>query len=704
MTTLSNKITNTLNKNNVELDALLTMTQEEILAIKGIGPKALEEINLWIESNKPTEREPEFDVSSIEKIREHILSNKKCEEVFNSSKADRDVKEVTDMFLNRKVDYRGLANALNSLYGKDEHMAVMVGKLSVKIKMSVDKKWNNFYFEKMKAIMASLLLHGLVDTDQINYEKKTDKEIDERGKVKWHKRTYITVGEKKEKDPLFGLHTEPGQVLQKFTKVKTGGKSLKLSLTEKSILNKVSSMPLKLVKTPRDTMEQYLKQCKWYLEAKAGKSNEDPILLEDRVQTLLDNIEKAQEMPVIYLSAWLDYRTRLYYDFTLEGINPHGKTFQTSQWELAVPEVITDQAIHDYYYSAVCIIDGRTTHEAASRRFLANKDKYLMALKKESGNMDKDFYNSRLAEAIEDYYAGKPSHFLLSEDATNGGMQHGGIGFRCEPMMKSSNVGGMKSQQDSHGDLQKKLGLAERDDAKAIHQPLLHGASMKSIAKSMNVSEPEAKDMMVKAYGKEVLNIPTIAQYGADIVDNNNTTLMWKTYDGFKAQSIAHVESVPLTIYAPSGSNKSGYSTIQINKDMPIIVDAKGKSIYGATIKEDGTQDKSNGGSTKLRGLYANITHSIDASILRFAIKALATIGKSGLFKHDNFLCHGNYMGIVRGAYKVGLLEMFEYQAYDKALEQIRDNYKGVKPPKLELKKGSGTKEMIDKSEYFLSA
>ena len=715
---------------NVSEVELAVMSAEELSAIKGVGVKAIEEIQAWqveyIAENTPVVEEaaeevveqPLFNVSSIEAIRAAILSNPAAEVALNT-KAEKEVKYISDIFLNRKISYQSIAAEINKIYADDSLLQSVIGKLAMKLKFPCDKRFTNYRYKKMQLILSATLVHGLIDTKQIYSYVKTNKEIID-GKVKWKRETLLTFNVEKTRNPLYGLHTEPGVVLQKTTKVKIGGVAQKLSGSERLFQAGMASMPLRLVPTPREVMKQYFMQSKWYQQVIVGKSNEDPILLKARVEELLDNVEKAQQMGIVYLSVWLDYRTRIYYDFTLEGVNPHGKTFQTSQWEMAYPQIITNP--EPYYYSAVCIVDGRISHQDATIKFLGNRDYYISKLREIKytkceitgatiEDMDKNFYNARLAVAIEDYKNGRLSAFLLSEDATNGGMQNGGIGFKAPEMMRPSNVGGLPTQQDSHENLRVKLGLATRDEAKDVHQPLLHGSSLKTIASVLKCSEKQARDFMIKAYGKEVLNIARIADWGTQAVDNYNSTLMWKTMDGFRAQSIAYTESAPLTIFSLSATKECGYNKDIIHADIPYYVDANGVSPYGSVTdhtkdKNDKTRvDKSNGGDSKLRGLYANITHSIDGTHNRAVIRYVRQQQTVGIFKHDNFLVHGNYMEGVRNAYKESLMRAFDYSPYEKALEECVENFKGTNiPPVPQLHIGEGTKEMIEKSEYFLSA
>ena len=170
--------------------------------------------------------------------------------------------------------------------------------------------------------------------------------------------------------------------------------------------------------------------------------------------------------------------------------------------------------------------------------------------------------------------------------------------------MLASNVGGAPEQLDSHGMLQEKLGLASRDTAKDIHQPLLHGSSMNTLAGVLQCSIREAEEFVVKAYGHSVLNIERIANWGVAIVNNNNTSLLWKTRDGFNAQSIAYVETVPLTIKFIADRNTQGWGQLLLHKDMPLLKTSKGEIVYGGGDKSSKAKV---GGKVKNRGLDARV-------------------------------------------------------------------------------------------------
>lgn len=266
-------------------------------------------------------------------------------------------------------------------------------------------------------------------------------------------------------------------------------------------------------------------------------------------------------------------------------------------------------------------------------------------------------------------------------------------------MMLPSNVGGAPEQLDSHGMLQEKLGLASRDTAKEIHQPLLHGSSMNTLAGVLQCSIREAEEFVVKAYGHSVLNIERIADWGVAIANNNNTSLLWKTRDGFNAQSIAYVETVPLTIKFIADRNTQGWGQLLLHKDMPLLKTAKGEIVYGGGDKSSKAKV---GGKVKNRGLDANITHSIDATALRDVVRAVHAAGKGGLWKHDNFLVPG-CMKLVRQTYKQALLAEYDGKLYEAAMTQILSNYNGIAPDMPRIVYGDASKDMIINSHYYLA-
>lgn len=637
--------------------------------------------------------------SDIENAKANLLMSAKVIELMDN-KADKYHEYAFRQFI--EMDANRLASSLNRMSAFDEHLQVIVGQLAYKLSVRSNREFTQFHNHMIAPICAFNIINSLIEINVIQSQVKAIKEVDEdTGKTTWRNQTLVSFGHRAQTNDMYiqGLHLEP-TLVQKKTKVRPGGKSIKLNGAEKAFLKSASNTKLRLIDIDPKEVVKYMKQSPWYLKVLSGEVNMDKIIADDLIRRQVAKFTEMQKLESFNLSMWMDYRTRLYYELKELGFNPHGKTFETSLYELAEPRFITKGGYEDLAYSAATIIDGRMAHYIALEKFQADEAYYLDALRTESDDMGKDLYNSRLAQAIEDYHSETPSHFLLGEDATNGGLQHGGIGFKESKMMIPANVGGSAHQEDSHGNLQKLLNLPTRQDAKDVHQPLLHGSSLKTVAKVIGKTLAETKNMLVEAYGNSVMNIPAIAEWGTAVVDNYQTSLMWNTVDGFKAQSIAYTESVPLILYAMSSSNKSGYTQITIHRDMPLIQDAKGQPIYGSV-----GEDKSQGKSNKLRGLYANGTHSIDATGLRTVMRDGEKSGEcqiDGIWKHDNFLVHPNDMAAVRAAYKKALIVEHEESLYDSMLQQIANNCK-TKPMVPTLIKGNAPVEMIEESHYFLA-
>ena len=643
-----------------------------------------------------------FTAQDLAEVKYFIESDAAINKWMNSSSIDQSVKLAVESLLNYNNDK--LVSILNSIDSQEDYLNAMVGKLMDRLD-APNLPMAEFRLSEIRGNMAYQLLRVLVDTNKATIREDLTWVADgESGKGEWKLQQRVTFGQAKTKCPMYtkGLSMKPGVVNQKRYKVQAGGKARKLGKAEKEILTIASSFKLRMVDIPLELLERYMKNSEWYTNILHGKvDNMDKIQADELVYNALCKYARINSLDGFYLPMWLDYRTRMYYDFTELGLNPHGKHFETSLFEAAEPYYIKE--IEEYKYSAVVLTDGRMPHHTAVELFDANPDHYLAALRtplSDKADVEEigDFlYNSRLADAIESYYAGEPTHFLLGEDATNGGLQHGGIGFHSSEMMIPSNVGGAYEQRDSHGDLQATLGLAERQLAKDIHQPLLHGSSLNTVAKVINKPLMATRQMLEDAYGASVFNIAKIADWGVSIANNANTSLLWKTRDGLFAQSIAYVESVPMNFKCLTSSNKQGWSQLKVTKDMPLLKDIKGQVVYGKVA-----DDKTTGGDIKNRGLYANITHSIDGTALREVMRAMHSIGKGGLWKHDNFLVPGD-MELVRHSYKAALLAEFDAPQYESAMIQIVENYTGTTPPIPHLVYGHATKDQIINSHYYLA-
>lgn len=666
--------------------------------------------------NKPARRADWIDQFQAMDVINYVYEHPRKLDVFNTYLNNEFIVAIETI---QSMQPEALARLLNSVSAFDQYEEVVLGQLALKVQLPA-LPLASFYYERVKVYVAFNLLEALKSLDMVNHREELVKETNEAGKPIYRTRRRLSFGfEDIESTYIHGLSEVPGTVLQKRFKVRAGGKALKLNKAEKDILRMAGSFKLRMIDIPRETFINYCKAEQDYINVELGKVKDangrivyDRIIANAGINQQADKYELIKQLDYFYLPMWMDYRTRLYYEFSEQYMAP-----SQAKWlyEAADPVKVTDQFRDDMKYSAVVIVDGRMSHDEAVAKYNSNPDYYQAKLRetvyttREGKNgMDinvisykETIYNQRLADAI----LADETRFLLGEDATNGGLQHGGIGFRSPSMMIPANVGGAPTQMDSHQTVADAFGLS-RDDAKAINQQLLHGASLSGMAKRMGMSYSDMKKFVINAYGHEVLNIQLIADWGTMIHNNDNTSLMWTTRDGMRAQSLAYTTSTPITVYALSETNKSGYSQIKIHKEMPLILDATGKPIYGKLSDSLGLSDKASkamGNEVKLRGTYANITHSIDATALRDVIRGLHAAGvKAALFIHDNFFVNER-MDIVRHSYKAALLAEFEFSGYASAIADIKANYNGTCPD-IKLSFGTATIDMIENSHFYLAA
>ena len=650
-------------------------------------------------------------VDAVASVRSAILADDKLIKILDKMDA-RAGKDVHLAFLSTDSLDKSICEALAGLHGTKLLDATAVSKLSYRLKSyRLQAPYAMFYIIEANVNLAKTILNVLGDLGYIQ-STTVDEPYWQNGEKKFNTVTTHDFGADTEKELLKGLHDEPGKVINKMVHVKTGGSgTLKLSATQKALTKATASMRFRVVRADKAVLEEYFKQTSWYKEVLAAQSRESklaetPFQLRKRVKGYVSLILQEMEKDAVYLSNWFDYRLRYYYDLTMLGINPHGDSFETSMWELADGRKISKSGYEDLAHSVVSIATGkRHSHQATMKLWLRNSKKYLATVvdvkhyqdadgKWDRGGFGDHFYGVRLAQAIADYSSGTPSHFMLGEDATSGGVQHAGSSFRSVKMMKGSNIGGLKTIGDIHGNMATAFDI-ERYKAKEVNQGLINGAGWKSTADALSAvtgvdyDSDYTKTHAIEAYGDEITNFNDISTWGAfSCYDSSNPSLKWNSKDGEKCQSIAFYESVPLTAYGLSLSATKGYTSVKVHRDMPMLLNNKGKTIYD---------------NPKLMGLFANITHSIDAGVSRYVYNTMIGMDRVLLMKHDKFYAHPNDAKLIRKSYKSALLANFEYQPYQRALEQVAHNHTDKIPlPALII--GDGTKAMIEKSEGFLQA
>ena len=97
------------------------------------------------------------------------------------------------------------------------------------------------------------------------------------------------------------------------------------------------------------------------------------------------------------------------------------------------------------------------------------------------------------------------------------------------------------------------------------------------------------------------------------------------------------------------------------------------------------------------RSLAANITHSVDSWVMREMVRRANAQGFELIAVHDNFVCHPNYMGLVRQNYREVLAELADMDLVNNILGQLTGQYPGYN------KKSQDLSKHIVQSEYALS-
>jgi len=638
---------------------------------------------------------------------------------------------------------RAMDKVLNKIDGEILDKA-LIGKLSYKLPAIVLKgNWNTVDIAMASKIASAIFIQYLIDTGIVKTRKELIVETIDNKKVFT---TYRYIVSDIEIDPielLSGLEVMPHKLKSKGPKVNPGGKKLKYTAKEKSLLKEMSGWEFKLSDVAsEDLLMHYYRLGETYglVERGSSKVRETKDMIEARYRRYTNVILDLEGAP-FYLSTWEDARRRMYYDLKLQGLNPQGKLFETLLIDIANPYVINDSGVQDLIHILMVTLEGRMSMYSAQKRFTKNSSKILADISKldlltatSQEELGTWLLLKKLATAYKQFLTGEPCHYIFGKDLTNSGLGIAGNGFRSYEMMKLANYGGLKTPQDSHGATAEAFGLP-RDIVKKVLTALLHGGGYNTMARTLRTKLKESKlegyinkygidkanavfdkdyayitgdyvsTYIHKVYGDGVDNIANITSWGRDVVNSTNTSLMWETPDGYKAQSVAYLESVPLKIYAVSIANVNSYAVWKITTDLPLVETHNGENIFSeeymkaiGEVTKDGEVKKV---KVKKSGLYANITHSIDSYLLRSVIKYVMTQDMCGLFKHDDYILPLNLFEGVREVIRNCMSVVYTTDVYSKAVEDISLNHtQAIQTPLIVL--GKGKLSNIENSENFL--
>ena len=605
---------------------------------------------------------------------------------------------------------KGIMKAVNHIAERSDEMLkqTFIGKLAKQLP-SMHMGINLHIFDKdhVRLIAAGVITEVLVDNGTYVIDKRVESTTVDYVK-KFHTRFYLQLGGESTKNLMKGIESKPGVVYQKEVN------GWKLNADEKKFLRRIATVPFCVsdVCTTELLLKGYSLKTDW--DNKVDKNGrplqEDPINRKNRFRAYAKVIiEQVKEMEAFYLPMKYCGRDRAYYEAArLDGIRPHGKFWETLMIDSAVPFDLTEVDERVLKHLIYVTLRDRVSIDDANRLFsledLMDAQAIDPMLQDDEDSFGEAILLNKCYQALMDYQAGRLSKFMFGYDFTNSGLLMSGVSFRSEKMMAAGNIAGANEVVDSHTAFGKGYDIdLTRKEIKGIHMGLMHGSTLKSIAKAITLatgtdtSVDDVESYNEKAYGPAVHNITNIATWGSEIVGNEQSVLRWTMPDGFSAASRAYYKAVPVLIYSASATAKEGYYSTVVMSDMPWLEDRKGFAIYGKGTQVGGvTYDV----EQKKRGLYAGITHSIDAYMLRRIANAVMDSGRPILLKHDDFIAPPSAQPIVLAEAQDVFVEMYCNNMYQEAVNEIASHSPYDLEP-LELVIGSG-ECTVDESQNFL--
>jgi hypothetical protein len=489
-----------------------------------------------------------------------------------------------------------------------------------------------------------------------------------------------------EKNLLAGIHFQTGEMPTKHIKTKPGAPRLKVCKRLKTVAKAVSSMGLRIVSDiSKDQVLSELLKGKDYLASldPKGKKLEHRIAMKARFiqySELFELMQTKSRLAPLYLSVNFDYRGRMYYDVSLQVLNPQSKLGKF-MYEANTSRKLSALDYKNLAFAAASSVsrcklgDGVAIYEAneaSIRAKLLEEDDFLALT-----------YNKRLMGAIDAYKAGEKSRFLLLLDYTTGGLIHFSSGYTQEKKsMVLANIVDGEDMQDTHQSIAdpiaKITGLdISRKDAKNINQSILAGSTMKSATKKFNayfgdevLTEEQLTKVCLEVYGETALVFSEFNNWGKGLLDNDNSSLKWTASDGVKCMSSAYIKGQEVKLYIPT---TSGMKQMSIFRNMPLLIENSSQKplLVGKEA------------SAKMYGFLANTTHGEDGTDIRAIVMALAEEDMVGIFIHDNIGAFGiAHETCVRPTAKIRVQERFASKYFLDIQTQVANNRVGsyIKP------------------------
>jgi hypothetical protein len=104
---------------------------------------------------------------------------------------------------------------------------------------------------------------------------------------------------------------------------------------------------------------------------------------------------------------------------------------------------------------------------------------------------------------------------------------------------------------------------------------------------------------------------------------------------------------------------------------MPLVEDKNGYPIYDKNTELGGVRYPV---KVHKRGLFADLTHSIDAYVLRCVVRALRKAKRPFLLKHDDYIVPPGAQRIVKQAAQEAFNVLYQNNVYQTALEEIAEH------------------------------
>lgn len=477
------------------------------------------------------------------------------------------------------------------------------------------------------------------------------------------------------KDKLHGVMPEPGVVLQKsiggLKPVKAQKDFLKLLSDQPFMVHsELSSAVLDKFYTLKDdwnkSHDKNGNKIKWVGAFKRKHYKEMAV----EVMELQDCI--------YYLAFKYDHRLRVGPEGNrLEGINAHGKTFETIQHCSAVKRDLEgsfDVLIQQLYSAR----EHRVGIEEAlalntNAHFDAVTEDVMLAAtsQKEMANL---WTAKKALESLERASQGEDCGNLFGWDFTFSGGIMAGLLFKSPEFLSSGNLYGSDVITDAHARFGELFGIdLDRDTVKDMQQPVMHGGHISGLVNIISehgydMSTEEVHQSLLRVYGESVVNIDTIAQWGATIARSEYSTMRWTMPDGMIASHNAYQSGVAVENYVASASHKAKYAhTIELT-ELPYETTRTGKPLYAKEMVIGKTTHKV---KTHLRGLFADILHSVDAYVLRRMVQAIRDTGMPILVKHDNFYIHPSSYPLLMATAKKVFKELLASDLLSDILNEI---------------------------------